>query len=227
MRVLKTVVVVLATSSSFVAEGMEPLAGPLVTQTVMQAGGASRCFVCSFLCLVGILPCLRIIRDDDLRICVFLSEPIPVIVSYDVPQFGLNDELTELKKASLAERDLSLVEEALAGRPSVRRAATFLAKKSQTMKTEPDAGAAAAAGELEGAIEKADAANQMGSGSGEAASLDPAIAATAKKATDLLTSAAFAWDVVTNIHATPEELDVLKQLRSAVQTPSHVGTPEH
>ena len=148
-----------------------------------------------------------------------------MIVSYDVPQFGLNDELTELKKASLAERDLSLVEEALAGRPSVRRAATFLAKKSQTMKTEPDAGAAA--GELEGAIEKADAANQMGSGSGEAASLDPALAATAKKATDLLTSAAFAWDVVTNIHATPEELDVLKQLRSAVQTPSHVGTPEH
>ena len=146
-----------------------------------------------------------------------------MIVSYDVPQFGLNDELTELKKASLAERDLSLVEEALAGRPSVRRAATFLAKKSQTL--EPDAGAAA--GELEGAIEKADAANQMGSGSGEAASLDPAIAATAKKATDLLTSAAFAWDVVTNIHATPEELDVLKQLRSAVQTPSHVGTPEH
>ena len=148
-----------------------------------------------------------------------------MIVSYDVPQFGLNDELTELKKASLAERDLSLVEEALAGRPSVRPAAPFLAKKSQTL--EPDAGAAAAAGELEGAIEKADAANQMGSGSGEAASLDPAIAATAKKATDLLTSAAFAWDVVTNIHATPEELDVLKQLRSAVQTPSHVGTPEH
>ena len=148
-----------------------------------------------------------------------------MIVSYDVSQFGLNDELTELKKASLAERDLSLVEEALAGRPSVRRAATFLAKKSQTMKTEPDAGAAA--GELEGAIEKADAANQMGSGSGEAASLDPALAATAKKATDLLTSAAFAWDVVTNIHATPEELDVLKQLRSAVQTPSHLGTPEH
>ena len=146
-----------------------------------------------------------------------------MIVSYDVPQFGLNDELTELKKASLAERDLSLVEEALAGRPSVRPAAPFLAKKSQTL--EPDA--SAAAGELEGAIEKADAANQMGSGSGEAASLDPALAATAKKATDLLTSAAFAWDVVTNIHATPEELDVLKQLRSAVQTPSHVGTPEH
>ena len=76
-------------------------------------------------------------------------------------------------------------------------------------------------------IEKADAANQIGGGAGEAASLDPAIAATSKKATDLLTSAAFAWDVVTNIHATPEELDVLKQLRSAVQTPSHVGTPEH
>ena len=69
--VLKIVVVVLATSSSFVAEGMEPLAGPLVTQTVMQAGGASRCFVCSFLCLVDILPCLRIIRDDDLRIVSF------------------------------------------------------------------------------------------------------------------------------------------------------------
>ena len=108
-------------------------------------------------------------------------------------------------------------------RPSVRRAATFLAKKSQTL--EPDAGAAA--GELEGAIEKADAANQIDGGGGEDASLDPAIAATAKKATDLLTSAAFAWDVVTNIHATPEELDVLNQLRSAVQTPSHVGTPEH
>ena len=41
--VLKVMVVVLATSSSFVAEGMEPLAGPLVTQTVMQAGGILLC----------------------------------------------------------------------------------------------------------------------------------------------------------------------------------------
>ena len=36
--ILKAVVLVLA-SSFFVAHGMEPLAGPLVTQTVMQAGG--------------------------------------------------------------------------------------------------------------------------------------------------------------------------------------------
>ena len=35
--------------------------------------------------------------------CVLLlPEPVPVIVSYDVPQFGLMDALTELKKASLA-----------------------------------------------------------------------------------------------------------------------------
>lgn len=37
-RMLKAVVVVLA-SSFLLAQGMEPLAGPLVTQTVMQAGG--------------------------------------------------------------------------------------------------------------------------------------------------------------------------------------------
>ena len=153
--------------------------------------------------------------------CVLsLSEPVPVIVSYDVPQFGLMDELTELKKASLAERDLNLVQQQAAGH--ARRSATFLARRGGSIGTE----AAEAATELEGAIEKADAANQVGGAGADEVSLDPALAATAKKATDLLKSAAFAWDVVTNIHATPGELDVLKQLRSAVQTPSHVGSPE-
>ena len=37
-RISQVVVFVLA-SSFFVAQSMEPLAGPLVTQTVMQAGG--------------------------------------------------------------------------------------------------------------------------------------------------------------------------------------------
>jgi len=150
---------------------------------------------------------------------VLVTEPVPVIVSYDVPQFGLMDELTELKKASLAERDLNFVRELDSG----RRPAAFLARKSRSVGTD----AAEAAAELEGEIAKADAANQVGGAGADEVSLDPAIGGASKKATDLLKSAAFAWDVVTNIHATPAELDVLKELRSAVQTPSHVGTPEH
>ena len=159
--------------------------------------------------------------EGAIGVCVVLSEPVPVIVSYDVPQFGLLDELSELKKASLAERDLNLAQQAAAG--SARRAAAFLARKSQTLGTD----ATEAATELEEAIGKADAANQFGGAGAEETSLDPAIAVTATKATELIKTAAFAWDVVTNIHATPEELDVLSQLRSAMQTPSHVGTPEH
>ena len=56
--ILKAVVVVLA-SSVFVAQSMEPLAGPLVTQTVMQAGGTCSCvrvlrFVCRGVCMGGL-----------------------------------------------------------------------------------------------------------------------------------------------------------------------------
>ena len=213
-RMLQVVMFVLA-CSFFVAHSMEPLAGPLVTQTVMQAGGPCSC-VGPRVCIVVNMCVIR-----RWHCCVvWLSEPVPVIVSYDVPQFGLMDELTELKKASLAERDLNLAQHAGMGR--MRRPAAFLARRGGSIGTD----ATEAATELEGAIEKADAANQVGGAGADEVSLDPALAATAKKATDLLKSAAFAWDVVTNIHATPEELDVLKQLRSAVQTPSHVGSPE-
>lgn len=161
------------------------------------------------------------------------GEPVPVVVSYDVPQFGLLDELTELKDASDAEEDLNQQNEIAVEEPSsfvMRPASSFLAKRIRLSAL--SRGPGEAVDDVEGMISKANAANSGIADGSEpnGIDLDAAMAAAAKEATDKLTSMALKFDEAMHPPGTifgfpPEEAKVYERLRTAVKTgSSQIGT---
>ena len=135
-----------------------------------------------------------------------------------VPQFGLLDELTELKKASEAEEKLdrergliSVADEPVRLSEKTRRNA-FLTKRSQG----PTFGEMAAS-DLTAAISDAESANAIGD-EGQKVVLDAGVAAKAKEATAAIEEAAFAFDAASSALYPSEESDVRRKLRAAVQS---------
>ena len=143
-----------------------------------------------------------------------------------MPQFGLLDELTELKKASEAEEELNLQRDIIAEEPvklsqrfsSGKHGSVFLRKRGQGLALAEDiTGGEVAASDLEGMISEATSANTIGEEAAKVA-LDAAIAAKAKEANAVIKEAAFAFDAASSNLDPPEVNDVRQKLRAAVQS---------
>ena len=135
-----------------------------------------------------------------------------------VPQFGLLDELTELKKASEAEEKLDresgltrVADEPVRLSQKIRRN-IFLTKRSQ----DPSLGETAAS-DLITALSDAESANAIGD-EGQNVLLDAGVAAKAREATAAIEEAAFAFDAASSVLYPSQENEVRKKLRAAVQS---------